>query len=55
MKWTTKQDYKIMSCANKVFNNVYASSCGSACGAGDDEKPEEKATACGSACGAGDE
>lgn len=55
MKWATKNDYKVMSSANRFFNNVYASSCGSACGAGDDEKPEEKATACGSACGAGDE
>ena len=29
-----------------------ATSCGSACGAGD--KPEEKPAACGSACGASD-
>lgn len=31
-----------------------ASACGSACGAGDEEKKEEKPSACGSACGAGD-
>lgn len=31
-----------------------ASACGSACGAGDEEKKEEKPAACGSACGAGD-
>lgn len=30
-----------------------SSSCGSACGAGDD-KPEQKPAACGSACGSGD-
>ena len=28
--------------------------CGSACGAGDDKKPEPKPAACGSACGAGE-
>lgn len=36
-------------------NNGASGACGSACGAGDDTKPEEpKPTACGSACGAGD-
>lgn len=54
MKWTTNNEYKMMTSANKVLNNVFASNGGSACGAGDDEKPEEKPTACGSACGAGD-
>lgn len=54
MKWTTTNDYKIYTSANKVLNNVFASSCGSACGAGDDDQPEEKPTACGSACGAGE-
>lgn len=54
MKWTTNADYKSIVSANKVLKNVYASSCGSACGAGDDEKPEETPSACGSACGAGD-
>ena len=42
MKWTTTNDYKIYTSANKVLNNVFASSCGSACGAGDDDQPEEK-------------
>lgn len=33
-----------------------AGSCGSACGAGDDEEKEQpKPSACGSACGAGDD
>jgi ACGX-repeat protein len=36
----------------KKNEEVVASACGSACGAGD--KPEEKPAACGSACGAGD-
>ena len=54
MIWTTTNDYKIYTSANKVLNNVFASSCGSACGAGDDDQPEEKPTACGSACGAGE-
>lgn len=54
MKWTTKNDYKVMTSANKVLKNVFASSCGSACGAGDDDQGEEKPTACGSACGAGE-
>ena len=54
MKWTKTNDYKVMTSANKVLSNVFVSSCGSACGAGDDEKPDEKTTACGSACGAGD-
>lgn len=31
-----------------------SSACGSACGAGDQNAPEEKPAACGSACGAGD-
>ncbi len=31
-----------------------SSACGSACGAGDEKKPEEKPAACGSACGAGE-
>lgn len=36
---------------NEKMKAAPASSCGSACGAGD--KPEETPTACGSACGAG--
>ncbi len=52
MKWTTGQDYKVTTNANNIMKNVYASSCGSACGASDDEK--ETPTACGSACGAGE-
>lgn len=54
MKWSTNNEYKTMTSTNKVLKNVFASSCGSACGAGEDEKPEEKPTACGSACGAGE-
>ena len=54
MKWSTNNEYKTMTSANKVLKNVFASSCGSACGAGEDEKPKEKPTACGSACGAGE-
>lgn len=50
MKWSTNNEYKTMTSANKVLKNVFASSCGSVCGAGEDEKP----TACGSACGAGE-
>ena len=49
----------------KKNQEVVASACGSACGAGDKpeekptacgagDKPEEKPAACGSACGAGD-
>lgn len=32
-----------------------SSSCGSACGAGDDSKVEKTPTACGTGCGASDE
>ncbi len=42
MKWSTNNEYKTMTSANKVLKNVFASSCGSACGAGEDEKPKEK-------------
>ena len=51
MKWSTGNEFKVLTSTH----NVFASSCGSACGVGNDEKPEETPTACGSACGAGDE
>ncbi|WP_294577865.1 hypothetical protein [uncultured Thomasclavelia sp.] len=54
MKWTTNNDYQAVSSYKKVLKNVYSCACGSACGAGEDEKPEETPSACGSACGAGE-
>jgi ACGX-repeat protein len=36
-------------------NQTVMASSGSACGAGNDNKPNPKPTACGSACGAGDD
>ncbi len=40
-------------CAEKNDGTAPAA-CGSACGAGDEKKPEPKPAACGSACGAGE-
>lgn len=35
-------------------NGTPSGACGSACGAGEEQKPEPKPAACGSACGAGE-
>ncbi len=47
MEWTKTKDYNPIITAGRV----YASSCGSSCGASD----EEPSSACGSSCGASDD
>jgi ACGX-repeat protein len=56
--WAENSLFSAKTSAQSYFRGQaeYASvgPCGSSCGAGGDEKPEEKPSACGSSCGAGD-
>ncbi len=51
--YTAKRSAQGYLCA-KEDASTPTGACGSACGAGDDSKPEPKPAACGSACGAGE-
>ena len=51
--YSAKRSAQSYLCA-KEETATPAGACGSACGAGDETKPEPKPAACGSACGAGE-
>lgn len=58
--WKTNNVFSAKRSAQSYFGTsqtemACSSTCGSACGAGDDDNRKQSPTACGSACGAGDD